>query len=533
MDPSIFQNMMNTQLLTSFSMKDDVGVFQMMWLIVIMNFVKFMPQIQTLLYDCMKKHVFNIQMNEIKHIIREDGTTREERGDIESSITFIKNGKSNDDTVVVNAINNYICNLDNAKFLSFSKNTYSVNNTSDFEINDNIIAKVSKTVSSVTQSDDNEEEYTIQLYSYDIHLEKLKSFVDEIVRKYMLEQNNKLGNQRYFFDEKPVSVPIDTDGYIQFEKAPNDLTFTISPFNTNKSLENVFGTHLNVVKDRVHTFVNNHEWYERKGIPHTLGILLHGKPGTGKTSLIKAIAKDTNRHIFNIHLTKTTTKTQLKNLFFEERITVLNKGRMNHYNIPLDERLYIIEDIDCLTDVVKSRDLDDETSDESKDDNIKERFRNTRISGYEPNLLTTNSLLNSSPISNVMDGDETKPFLNDKSREHPEKLSLSFVLNLLDGILEVPGRIIIMTTNRVNYLDSAFIRPGRIDINLEVGDCDEIMIRDMFEHFYERSVPSSRYPLDYKNKITPAELNKIILDNYDDKDNAWKVLREHVEKDNL
>ena len=94
------------------------------------------------------------------------------------------------------------------------------------------------------------------------------------------------------------------------------------PFQTNRSLYNVFGKHLDIVKERIDLFVNHPEWYRDKGIPYTLGILLHGPPGTGKTSLIKAIAKDTNRHIINISFKQTTTKSQLRSLFFEEHIRV-------------------------------------------------------------------------------------------------------------------------------------------------------------------------------------------------------------------
>merc|ERR1712217_73873 len=44
-----------------------------------------------------------------------------------------------------------------------------------------------------------------------------------------------------------------------------------------------------------------------------------------------------------------------------------------------------------------------------------------------------------------------------------DKLNLSGILNALDGVVDSPNRILIMTTNHPEKLDPALIRPGRID----------------------------------------------------------------------
>ena len=95
----------------------------------------------------------------------------------------------------------------------------------------------------------------------------------------------------------------------------------------------------------------------------------------------------------------------------------------------------------------------------------------------------------------------------------------------MDGILETPGRILVMTTNKPDILDKALIRPGRIDLNIEVGACTNEMIKDIYNNFYDFSVGDKRYKefndKNYDNKITPAELNKILLNNYNNSENSY------------
>ena len=103
---------------------------------------------------------------------------------------------------------------------------------------------------------------------------------------------------------------------------------------------------------------HNKQWYEKKGIPYSFGLLTYGVPGAGKTSLIKCLSNETKRHIFNISLSEFSTKTQLNNLFYNDTVYVETEQRaQERLVIPQDKRLYIIEDIDCMTDIVLSRDF--------------------------------------------------------------------------------------------------------------------------------------------------------------------------------
>ncbi|PVH68428.1 P-loop containing nucleoside triphosphate hydrolase protein, partial [Cadophora sp. DSE1049] len=49
------------------------------------------------------------------------------------------------------------------------------------------------------------------------------------------------------------------------------------------------------------------------------------------------------------------------------------------------------------------------------------------------------------------------------------RVSLSALLNVLDGVGSQEGRVLIMTTNHAERLDTALIRPGRVDMKLALG----------------------------------------------------------------
>lgn len=56
------------------------------------------------------------------------------------------------------------------------------------------------------------------------------------------------------------------------------------------------------------------------------------------------------------------------------------------------------------------------------------------------------------------------------------KVSLSGLLNVLDGVASQEGRVLIMTTNHAERLDSALIRPGWVDRKVAFGLADKDII---------------------------------------------------------
>jgi hypothetical protein len=475
------------------------------------------------------------------------------------SIIFDKTNSTNKDDIILNSVIYFISELKTSENIIYNQGYYVINNK-EFTIKPDIYCKVhhfSKNDKGII------DKYKFEIYSYIYDVSKLRDFITEITALYIDNQSNKLGNKIYYFNEFEFKVNKEMDGSYRLDMVDKNINFTMTPFKTNKSLDNVFGSHLDILKKRVNMFIENPKWYEEKGIPYTLGVMLHGPPGTGKTSTIKAIANVTNRHIFNIHLKDTTTKSQLTNLFYNTRIKVIHDDKSEFINIPLDKRIYVFEDIDCSNDIIIDRELkqkmleEEETTPASLDtekttNTFNNNFSsinqsNNQIQTNNQSELMFNSMMPSS--SSFMGGsmalfeddnlsgqplpqqqNHTMERITPKQPDHPEKLTLSYLLNILDGILETPGRILIITSNYPDKLDKALIRPGRIDINIKVGYCNKTMVNTMFNFFYQNDNDFSNITEEQiiNSNLTPAEVSKILQNNFDNHINAYNDLVNHI-----
>jgi chaperone BCS1 len=63
-------------------------------------------------------------------------------------------------------------------------------------------------------------------------------------------------------------------------------------------------------------------------------------------------------------------------------------------------------------------------------------------------------------------------------------ISLSALLNVIDGVASQEGRILIMTTNHIEKLDEALIRPGRVDMTIKFDLADSMMVKTLFKGIF-------------------------------------------------
>jgi SpoVK/Ycf46/Vps4 family AAA+-type ATPase len=366
-----------------------------------------------------------------------------------------------------------------------------------FEIDKNIFVKANIEIEN--NNDDKEkmniktDKITITVYSYKYSLSYLKDYIDNITEIYLSSVKEKRINKRYIYFLYKTEINTDCDDSL-LDCWREDL------FESARNFKNIFFDGKMQLLEKIDFFLNNKEWYYEKGIPYSLGIGLHGPPGTGKTSFIKALANYTNRHIVVISLKMIKTKQQLEQFFFENRYNSNNQQN----SISWDKKILVFEDIDCIGDIILDRNnkynLRKVYSKDSDTDNKK--TNDTKISDILKAVCDLNESGSSSLIKNNKD----------------QEITLDDILNLWDGIRETPGRILIISSNHYDKLDSALIRPGRIDITHELCNASHNTISEIYTHLFGKNIDKNKLSKIKEYFYSPAELINIYVSNKNDKE---------------
>jgi DNA polymerase III delta prime subunit len=267
----------------------------------------------------------------------------------------------------------------------------------------------------------------------------------------------------------------------------------------------------------------------------TSRFLLSDYTVTHNTSTIKAIANITHRHIINVRLSEIKTNTQLKNLFFNPVLQVENPETLTveKFTVPIHQRFYVIEDIDCMGDLIKKREFKNQEVIVANQNNKKEVSKPTVVkkpteTPSVKSLYTEDDDADLYELENYYQTAlvQEKKDMDDEQREEEErdKITLDSLLNILDGTLEIPNRMFCVTTNHIEVIDPALIRPGRVDMIIEFKFCTKAIIQEMFESFYEQKFDSSKFAKITDYKISPAVVNQYLFKNMTKPDNAIEEL---------
>ena len=345
---------------------------------------------------------------------------------------------------------------------------YVVQQMNKFKITDDIFGKmVKENVETSRRSDfvEYNDHYNLILYSNNKSVNELIQWVDEMIKDY-----KKYMKLKTLETQQLLSISYQ-----------DEINVEPSEFESTANFQNSYLPNYDEIISKINFFLNNKEWYDRKGIPYNLGIILYGEPGCGKTRFIKQLMNHTGRHGIDIKLNNNFCFNTLKRIIHNENIT-------DEFIIPQEKRIIIFEDIDAMCDTLKDRDLIESEK--------KEILKNTQTKSS--NKKNNNNKNNDNTV--ILDTD-LKNKLNNNN--------LSFFLNIIDGLNECSGRIIVMTTNKIDYLDKAIIRPGRIDIKINFSKYNCKDVCGIINRFWGKKYKEENIKKEIDTKYTSAEIINI------------------------
>jgi mitochondrial chaperone BCS1 len=239
-----------------------------------------------------------------------------------------------------------------------------------------------------------------------------------------------LGRKRFFlqqFVDDVVKCHLKRQGVQSYLYTYNDGWDYVEGYSP-RLLESVVlepGEKEHMLQDMIQ-FRRSKQRYGSLGVPYHRGYLLYGPPGTGKTSLVSALAAHFGLSIYIISLAD-----------FNDRSLM---SAVN--NVPANSVL-LFEDIDCM------------------------KGSQSRIESNSGTGQNSGATLGTKEVAPNQNG-----------------VTLSGLLNVLDGFTAPTGVLFVMTTNHVEKLDLALLRPGRVDYKLYLGKASDRQKIELYRRFF-------------------------------------------------
>lgn len=294
---------------------------------------------------------------------------------------------------------------------------------------------------------------------------------------------------------------------------------------------------------RIEDFVDEKQWHYDRGLSYKICFMFTGPPGSGKTSLSKAIGSHFGRNVFTLSLagmtdaklqkamasvptgniiqiedfeTSAATKSRgLKPLNTEEQTKLREYTGDFNVGISIDDLSYeikqtMVNDGFDLSSIVIAEHKSIESTyfywdryvDEPKVSNVSETLSSREMIDVLRTAYDT--------IDHVATLYNRAQGASDTVSNGPGGLTLTGLLNALDGLIPLDDQIVILTTNHPEQLDAALVRKGRVDHIVELGLLGDSEVR----RYIALMFPDHEVPIGIKFKeIAGCNLQAIFYEH--------------------
>lgn len=244
--------------------------------------------------------------------------------------------------------------------------------------------------------------------------------------------------------------------------------YSVYEFDKLQTFDNLFFAQKNEIIKSINK-LDNIKYFSDRGIKRKLSYLFMGSPGSGKTCCVNAIANYTGRSIIYIPISRISTNEQIEKILYS--------NKYNEYTIPNDKKIFLFDEIDspCKIDMTKNYDKDSDSD--------------TDVDKPAP---VVNVIMNKNDTPSIVQNTPTKNTNNDK-------FNIGMFLQMLDGIYNQDGMIIIATANSIVNIDKAVFRDGRM-MKMNFTNMGRNEIVQMIEKYYVTTLNS-----DQINKINDTK----------------------------
>lgn len=230
----------------------------------------------------------------------------------------------------------------------------------------------------------------------------------------------------------------------------SNSTFHRYPLTSNKTMNDVFFDRKEELMNLLDDFETNSGVWSKLNRTKMFRLFTHGPPGTGKTSLVKALVHHTKRHLVRFKLSDILSDNHLFDIMSNPYIEYRKNKELITDLIPLNKRIYLFEDMDC----------------EGSDQIVRPR--------------------------------------NTAPKDSKSGVTLAGLLNILDGHYELSGAMVIINTNDISKFDKAIYRPGRMEMVLNLDKINSDTISEFLSSYYNEPVI-----VDNNISIIPCVLEEI------------------------